>query len=331
MAGHKDHLDTKSEITRYESILCGGIAGLVSRFVIAPLDVVKIRLQLQVGDFSSAGNARPGTVTLRTMYSIAKNEGIRSLWKGNVPAEWMYIFYGATQFTTYKYINTLCNQHRQSLYNSESAILFISGAGAGMTATFVTYPFDLLRTRFAAQIGKTKRQCSSSVLPYTSMIQAVRYIYKHEGFQGFFRGLAPAIYSIVPYTGIFFLSYEQSRRILHASPTLDVLPAPEATAGFVAGIISKGTVFPLDVIRKRLQIQGPNLSNFGQGTIPIYPNNVIKCAYQIMGQEGIRGLYKGFFVSLIKSAPSSAVTIWTFENSLRTLRYFTQNDEIDEI
>ncbi len=71
----------KDEGTKRQVVLAGGVAGLISRFCIAPLDVVKIRLQLQIHSLSDPASHRTvvGPVykgTLSTMRDIARQEGI---------------------------------------------------------------------------------------------------------------------------------------------------------------------------------------------------------------------------------------------------------------
>ena len=65
--------------------------------------------------------------------------------------------------------------------------------------------------------------------------------------------------------------------------------------GSLAGIISKTGVFPLDVVRKRLQVQGPHLSEYVVSSIPSYSreNSVIGCMRKMIATEGIFSLYKG--------------------------------------
>ena len=94
-----NHLSSDSDISSTESMLCGGIAGMVSRFCIAPLDVIKIRLQLQ------KNGTRYYRGIFHTMRQIVRDEGVTALWKGNIPAELLYVFYGATQFVTYHHVN----------------------------------------------------------------------------------------------------------------------------------------------------------------------------------------------------------------------------------
>lgn len=349
-SGNGSSLMSSSSVSSFESIICGGSAGLVSRMVIAPLDVVKIRLQLQfdakaihkplhASSISSAtssalkkGSSETGSKIITQTLKIIREEGVRALWKGNVPAEIMYVAYGAAQFTTYRLVSNSLRSVYPSI--SDPSLSFMSGAVSGLMATTVTYPFDLLRTRFAVQ------GAAGSTRIYTSLPYAIWHIYKHEGVSGYFRGLLPALISVVPYMGLIFSSYTQSRKFLdYIAPTqsgpnakfTDIHPfivSHEAIAGFMAGVMSKGAVFPFDVLRKRLQVQGPTRSHYMAGTIPLYPRSPLACAMYILKHEGITGFYRGFLVSMLKSAPASAITMWTFENSLYLLRILKERDYI---
>lgn len=124
--------------------------------MIAPLDVVKIRLQLQShGPPPAPGNVVEAPIfykgILRTTRDIARHEGITALWKGNVPAEFLYCTYGAAQFFAYHQASVVC----KAFGLADGATSFVAGAAAGGAATIATYPLDLLRTRFAAQ-GRVK-------------------------------------------------------------------------------------------------------------------------------------------------------------------------------
>ncbi|OAA73497.1 Mitochondrial substrate carrier [Cordyceps fumosorosea ARSEF 2679] len=303
----------KDEGTRVQVISAGAIAGLVSRFVIAPLDVIKIRLQLQHRQFQPIRSAGTPAVfapaeatyqgTFATLRHILRNEGITAFWKGNVPAELLYVCYGASQFTAYRSV-TLLLQTQLPVKLPDAAESFIAGAGAGAAATAVTYPLDLLRTRFAAQ-GTDK--------VYRGLAGAVAAIYKDEGPRGFFRGVAPTLAQIVPYMGIFFVTYEGLK------PRAADLQLPwgtgDATAGIAGSVIAKTAVFPLDLIRKRIQVQGPTRTRYVYGDIPEY-RTTLGALRTIIMREGFRGLYKGLPISLVKAAPGSAVTVWTYERAL---------------
>lgn len=237
-----------------------------------------------------------------------KQEGITGLWKGNVPAELMYVSYAAVQFTAYRSTTMLLQRifgQENRLPNAAESL--ISGAAAGATATATTYPLDLLRTRFAAQGNDPV---------YTSLRKAIMEIQRDEGIRGFFRGLAPGLAQIVPLMGIFFCIYESAR------PPIAQLNLPfgsgDATAGILASITAKTVVFPLDLVRKRIQVQGPTRNRYVHKNIPEY-RGTISSIRQILKRERIRGLYRGLTVSLLKAAPASAVTMWTYERVLNLL------------
>lgn len=117
--------------------------------------------------------------------------------------------------------------------------------------------------------------------------------------------------------GLFFSAYETLK------PPLAHLSLPfgsgDATAGVFAGVIAKTGVFPLDLIRKRLQVQGPMRVRYSGGMIPIYDKTVWGTGKEVVRAEGWRGLYRGLGVGLIKSAPASAITIWTYERALKVM------------
>ncbi|KAI1369345.1 mitochondrial dicarboxylate carrier protein [Xylaria arbuscula] len=321
----------QDEGSRLQVVAAGATAGLVSRFVIAPLDVVKIRLQLQSHSLSDpqshAGPLRDGSPiykgTLRTLRHIVRHEGITGLWKGNVPAELMYVSYAAVQFTAYRSTTMLLHRvfgedNKEQHRLPQAAESFISGAAAGAAATATTYPLDLLRTRFAAQ-GNDR--------VYTSLWRAIREIQRDEGVKGFFRGLSPGLAQIVPLMGIFFAIYESARLPLGQ---LD-LPwgSGDATAGVLASVVAKTGVFPLDLVRKRIQVQGPTRSRYVHRNIPEYAGTV-RTIKQILKQERIRGLYRGLTVSLMKAAPASAVTMWTYERTLNLLISYGGDDKAEK-
>ncbi|CAH0049920.1 unnamed protein product [Clonostachys solani] len=301
----------KDEGTRLQVVSAGAIAGLISRFIIAPLDVVKIRLQLQPHSLTDPLNPLRDAPAYRgavaTVKHILKHEGITGLWKGNVPAEIMYVCYASIQFGTYRATTMALQSAFADNRLPGAAESFIAGASAGAVATTCTYPLDLLRTRFAAQ-GRHRI--------YSSLWGAISSIKREEGLKGFFRGIGPGVAQIVPSMGIFFLTYEQLRLALSRYN----LPwgGGDATAGMVGSVVAKTTVFPLDLVRKRIQVQGPTRMRYVYSNIPEY-ESARKALVTIVRTEGFRGLFKGLPISLIKSAPASAVTVWTYERALGLL------------
>lgn len=310
--------NAKHKGTRTQVLLAGAFAGLVSRFVIAPLDVLKIRLQLQyhsLAEPSLSTTQRPSRArgVIAVARDILRHEGITGFWKGNIPAEGLYLSYGAAQFLAYRSatqaLDTLTEGNDGGSLLPGTAKSFIAGAVAGTAATTATYPLDLLRTRFAAQ-GTEK--------VYAGLIASIRDITRHEGYTGFFRGLNAGIGQIVPYMGLFFALYEGFKPVM-ADMSLP-FSSGDAVAGVSASVLSKSAVFPLDTVRKRLQVQGPTRERYiGGKKMPAYERGVLRTLTTIVQREGWRSLYRGLSVSLIKAAPASAVTMWTYERALNAI------------
>ncbi|CAK7235241.1 mitochondrial thiamine pyrophosphate transporter [Sporothrix bragantina] len=336
MSGNSGRL--QDEGSRLQVVVAGGTAGLIARFIVAPLDVVKIRLQLQSHSLSdpllfARNDLRGGPTykgTLPTMRHILAHEGVAGLWKGNVPAEMLYVCYSAAQFTAYRAASVaLQNAHAtMGIAPHPHVDSFIAGASAGAAATAATYPLDLLRTRFAAQGSGADRV-------YSNLRGAVRDIARDEGLRGFFRGLGPALIQIAPYMGAFFACYEGLKPVAgrvseHAlaatvgtksaiKSTVVGAGAGDAAAGVIAAVMAKTFVFPLDLVRKRIQVQGPTRSRYVHKNIPVYDSGVARALQTILRTEGVRGLYRGLTVSLMKAAPANAITVWTYERVLHLL------------
>ncbi|KAI9327597.1 mitochondrial carrier domain-containing protein [Zopfochytrium polystomum] len=303
-------------IAPWQNAVSGALAGVISRFVIAPLDVVKIRFQLQTSALSpslrlmrkdsAAKTPQKYTSILQSMALIVREEGIKGLWKGNWSAEYLYLTYGAVQFLTY---HEILKRLKTNLKWQDDVSTLAAGGTAGALATLVTYPFDLLRTRFAMQ-GNEKI--------YSGLADAIRQIAAKEGPSGFYRGIWPSVIQIVPYMGTMFESHKVFQNMFRSmresgswftrvwGPGTD-----DFMAGGLAGIVSKTVVMPFDVVRKRLQMQGPDRNAFILQDIPRYrTRGFLATAAQIVRHEGALALYKGLFPGLVKAGPSSAVTFY---------------------
>ncbi|KAG0744162.1 hypothetical protein G6F23_005445 [Rhizopus arrhizus] len=297
---------TSSKLNANETALCGGIAGIATRFAISPLDVIKIRLQLQSQPLStkllfSKQNAKYSGI-FHSFKTIVQEEGIRGLFKGNVAAEYLYLTYGISQFYAYYHMDAFMDKKTQIVPSLKP---FVSGMVAGSFATAITYPFDLLRTRFAVQ-GTSK--------VYKSLSHAILDINEKEGIKGFYRGLGSSIIQIMPYMGLMFFSYEGLSSIIQNLKDKQIISdkynkTENMICGSLSGIISKAGVFPLDVVRKRLQVQGPRISEYVVSSIPTYSHqtSAISCMKHIVCTEGFWALFKGIVPGLLKAGPSGAV------------------------
>lgn len=213
---------------------------------------------------------------------------------GHNPAQVLSIMYGVSQFWIYERLRQI-SKETPFLKDHKNLATFLSGAVAGSTATTITMPVDVVRTRLIAQdLNKG----------YTNASTAIITILREEGIRGCYRGLIPSIIQIGPMMGANFMFYRMFSRTAEGYFDVDnrgQLPSWMLLAmGSTAGLLSKTLVYPFDLIKKRLQIQGFQKNRTAYGA-NMSCWGIIQCFQLTVNKEGVRGLYKGMTPTLIKS------------------------------
>jgi len=176
------------------------------------------------------------------------------------------------------------------------------------TLSIFSEPASLLR----AMIASTPPSCHRS-----ATLQATKA--PRASFEAWALALARLCHTWVS----FFAFYESLKpAFAGVSLPLDSLGSGDAIAGVLASMMSKTAVFPLATVRKRLQVQGPTRAKYVHKNIPVYDTGVIRTLTSIAAREGVRSLYRGLTVGLIKAAPASAITMWTYERAIHSLQSF---------
>lgn len=249
---------------------------------------------------------------------IFREEGLPGFWRGNVPALLMYMPYTAIQFTVLHKLKTLASGSSKTEDHLQLSpyLAYVSGGVAGCAATIGSYPFDLLRTILASQ-GEPKI--------YPNMRSAFMDIMQTRGFRGLYAGLSPTLVEIIPYAGLQFGTYDTFKRWMMAwnnrLPNTSMINHGGSLSsfqlflcGFAAGTCAKAVCHPLDVVKKRFQIEGlARHPKYGARVENSAYKNMYHALWQILRVEGFAGLYKGIYPSLIKSAPAGAVTFVAYE------------------
>lgn len=173
---------------------------------------------------------------------------------------------------------------------------FLAGTIAGLVQSGICSPMELAKSRVQVagdNIGPLK--CLSN-------------IYKYEGIKGVFRGFGITTLREMPAFGSYFLSYELLTR------TKDGMRASTATmlfAGGMAGCISWVIVYPVDVIKSRVQVDGMN-------GFPKYKNSW-DCFQKSIASEGYAFLGRGLIPTLIRAFPTNAACFTVVTWSMRLL------------
>nr|XP_053635758.1 mitochondrial thiamine pyrophosphate carrier-like isoform X2 [Cherax quadricarinatus] len=246
MVSHVGYKDNQEHLTAKDHAFAGAVSGFLTRGFLQPLDVLKIRFQLQVESTLRRGGGLYHGV-IQSAVVIVRSEGLTALWKGHVPAQALSICFGVAQFWSYAVLTKTANEHG---IGERYSIHGVCGALAGTCGTLASFPCDIVRTRLIAQ-GTPKR--------YNGMVDAWRKLLHQEGILSLWRGLVPTLAMTAPYTGLTFYFYN-AFFILASKSFGDGGEVPwlssSAVSGVASGVCAKVCIYPLDVLKKRIQIRG---------------------------------------------------------------------------
>lgn len=279
-------------LSKEELFFAGAGAGIVSKTLTAPLDRIRILFQVSPQRVFSV------MAFLQTGVAIVERDGITALWRGNVAVVLRVIPYAGLQFATYERCRVEIGA-RWPHGGHDMKMRFVAGSLAGVTATAFTYPLDLLRARMAVSEG-----------PCTSFGCTAESILRHEGPRGFFRGIAPTLFGIIPHAGMSFMVFETlkpwlQREVLGLRSQSEIPLVWRLAAGGVAGLVAQTAVYPLNVVRRRMQVQVLGCTDLAQ---PQY-SSTARALAAIYATEGLAGgLYKGGSLTLVKGPVVTAIS-----------------------
>ncbi|XP_014470281.1 PREDICTED: mitochondrial thiamine pyrophosphate carrier-like [Dinoponera quadriceps] len=300
------HNTTETDVNH---AIAGAASGCLTRFICQPLDVIKIRLQLQVEPISTHYNSKYRSIS-QTFWLILREERMSALWKGHIPAQSLSVVYGMTQFYSYNIFIKMLQIPKTERWKHLRE--FIAGAGAGSLAIIISFPFDTVRTRLIAQ--------SSNNQVYNGVLHSCSSILRQESPRVFYFGLLPTLLQIAPHSGLQFMFYniftDLYKRYFNDTKTNFY---NSMVSGSVAGLISKTIIYPLDLAKKRLQIQGFQHGRKGFGKF-FQCNGLLDCLTTTIREEGLLGLFKGLVPSQMKAAAVTALSFTMYEEVLFLLK-----------
>ncbi|KAJ8651831.1 hypothetical protein O0I10_012595 [Lichtheimia ornata] len=287
-----------------DQALAGFGAGLVSTGILHPLDVIKIRFQVDAAKRSEQRPLIGGTI--KAFRDIVANEGVfRGLYRGVTPniagatASWGFYFWWYS----------LIKKHMKKDENGKlSAIqhLIASAEGGALTA-FMTNPFWVVKTRMCT----TTRYTPDA---YTGLWDGLKRLAREEGIRGLYRGMVPAIFG-VSHGAIQFMAYEEMKKWRNDIRKEDgVSPKEEQDAKLnnteylvmaaSSKVLATVTTYPYQVLRSRLQDRSTRDTYMG----------VMDCIRKISAAEGYIGFYKGLAPNIIRVLPGTCITFLVYEN-----------------
>ncbi|KAI6350666.1 hypothetical protein MCOR25_010493 [Pyricularia grisea] len=326
-----DSLVSEDTLEGLGYFLAGAIAGGVSRTATAPLDRLKVYLLVNTKARTSAEAAvaaaakgqplkavkNAGHPIAAAITSLYRSGGLRTFFAGNGLNVIKIMPETAIKFGSYEFakrtLATLEGHSDPTHINPYSK--FVAGGVAGMVAQFCVYPLDTLK--FRLQCETVQGGPTGNAL----LVQTAKRMYATGGVAAAYRGVTMGLVGMFPYSaidmGTFELLKTTYRRYKARTCGIhedDAEPGNIAMGmmGATSGAIGATIVYPLNVLRTRLQTQGTKMHP------PTY-TGIWDVTTRTVRNEGVRGLYKGLTPNLLKVAPALSITWIVYENSKKFL------------
>ncbi|KAF2321375.1 hypothetical protein GH714_040468 [Hevea brasiliensis] len=281
-------------VNRSKYFIAGGIAGAASRTATAPLDRLKVFLQVQTthARFVSA------------VKKIWKQDGLLGFFRGNGINIVKVAPESAIKFYSYELLKNVIGDFKggdKDVIGPAERLL--AGGMAGAVAQTAIYPLDLVKTRLQV--------CEGGNAPKLGAL--TKNIWVQEGPRAFYKGLVPSLLGMIPYAGIDLAAYETLKDMSKTYILHDSEPGPlvQLGCGTVSAAFGASCVYPLQVIRTRMQAQRSNSAAAYKGMSDVF--------WRTLQNEGYRGFYKGLFPNLLKVVPSASITYLVYEAMKKSL------------
>uniref|UniRef100_A0A8B9N5B8 ADP/ATP translocase n=1 Tax=Accipiter nisus TaxID=211598 RepID=A0A8B9N5B8_9AVES len=263
-----------------KDFLAGGIAAAISKTAVAPIERVKLLLQVQHASKQITAEKQYKGI-IDCIVRIPKEQGIISFWRGNLANVIRYFPTQALNFAfkdKYKQI-FLGGVDRHKQFWRYFAGNLASGGAAGATSLCFVYPLDFARTRLAADVGKGVNERE-----FTGLGDCIVKIFKSDGLRGLYQGFSVSVQGIIIYRAAYFGVYDTAKGMLPDPKNVHIVVSwmIAQTVTAVAGLVS----YPFDTVRRRMMMQS------GRKGADIMYKGTIDCWKKIAKDEGSKAFFK---------------------------------------
>jgi len=286
--------DTK-DYTALKEFLAGCVAGFSKIYTGQPFDMVKVRMQ------SAQGNVKPNPFAI--VMNIIKNEGgPKALWKGSLPP---LLGIGATvsiQFGVNENVKKMIIQANGGNKMTFEQ-LFLAGFIGGFANCIVSIPAEHFRIRVQTQPKETPI--------YKGSIDCMKKIFRNHGITGVYKGLVPTLYRDSIGYGVYFALYTTLiNKFAPGQTRREYSLWKIGVAGSIAGISLWTSIFPLDVVKTKIQTDHFHNSQY---------KGIVDCFRKTYNANGVSGFYKGFGPCLARAIPVNGLVFVLYEVLYRAL------------
>jgi solute carrier family 25 carnitine/acylcarnitine transporter 20/29 len=286
----------------------GVISGVAGIIVGQPFDTGKCWLDYEIVVLDTNSSSMSVKVRLQTstheadMATCFRNtvakEGFAALYKGIGPPLATAAFNNAILFGAYaagsrwfqRAFRSSAEDSSQKYYQA-----FVAGGVAGICQCVSLIPSELVKTTMQLQRGHSS----------SSSWECARRIYRaDQGLRGLYKGGSATVIRETPAFGVYFAAYEATKDYLGSS-----LGWRDSYcsffAGGLAGCLSWGLIYPIDVIKTRMMAHSE--------TPPVW--SVWACARAIYAEGGVKLFMRGFSATITRAFVVNAVIFPVYEGA----------------
>ena len=287
----------------------GVVGGICCVYAGQPFDTVKVRLQTQ-------SRAAPLYASpLDCLKKTVTQGGYRALYKGSSAALASVVTENAVLFTAHSAVKDVFRSFNADptaeLSLGQEAL---AGGVAGFFSSTAITPAEVIKCRLQVQDRLTSSGVVKSPLRYAGFTDAVVKIARTEGLKGLFAGLPSVWMRDIPFNFVFLGSYEafcSAASWKSGKARTDLGAAELFVCGGLAGVSGWSIVFPMDVVKSKMQT----------GASPVSAS-----AFQVIRHtlktEGVRAFYQGWSAAVLRAFPANAALLMGVELSKRFFEKF---------
>ncbi|CAO4367449.1 unnamed protein product [Caenorhabditis nigoni] len=271
----------------------GGTAAAISKTAVAPIERVKLLLQVQETSKTITVDKRYKGI-MDVLVRVPKEQGLSALWRGNLAN---VIRYFPTQALNFAFKDTYKNIFQKGVDRQKEFWKFFagnlaSGGAAGATSLCFVYPFDFARTRLAADVGKGENR------EFKGILDCLVKTAKSDGTIGLYRGFVVSVQGIIIYRAAYFGMFDTTKTLF--TPDGQQLNFFKSWAIAQIVTVSSGILsYPWDTVRRRMMMQSNRKD--------VLYKNTMDCLRKILKDEGPMALYKGALSNVFRGTGGALV------------------------
>ncbi|GAA5854756.1 hypothetical protein JCM8547_004060 [Rhodosporidiobolus lusitaniae] len=276
-----------------QKVALAGTANMTAALFTNPMDLVKVRQQLQLKSVGKGGKeSARSTNALRTLVAMVRAEGLGSIYKGLSGSLLREGSYSGIRMGGYDLVKSSLVKSFPLADPNGFGTKLAAGMASGMVGAAIANPADLLKVRLQAPSASG------------TLRDHAREIVSQHGLKGLYRALGPTTIRAGILTSSQLGSYDQIKHVLKRDfpTTFREGFQTHLVASAIAGFVCSAASNPVDVIKVRMMTD-----KTGQYS------NAIHCAALLLKNEGPLAFMKGFSMCFARLWPHSLVSLVVFE------------------